>query len=465
MKLFTLLKKDILILVRSQADMAVLFLLPLAFILPVSLALGRGDGYGINRENRMIQLPVINYDRGPRAQDLLASIGESLFLENYYTYEQIESLELADDPECAALFPASTPTPQVTPSLAAETPQPDQTASPAPTLEAAAPAAPPPSSPACSEKIARALLQRSQRSAALIIPVGFSQSVDAGEQVEVTLLYDPIGDATRLQQVEGVIQGAATRLSVKNRVSSGMEQLDDLVAFAPAEIRKSLEEQPTQAPEDRPRPAVNLRKVAPENYHLSGAPDTYQQTIPGYTVMFVFFLITSLAGSIRLEKVDGTFRRLLSAPISRAEILGGKLLASLLIGLVQVIVLFLIGSLVFHMGLGNDPVAFLLLTIALVLAAASLGLAAASTSLKGAGLSTPLIVAALLGGCMFPFDLMPPFLRSISYIVPHSWALKGYQNLMVRGLGLQEVLPQIGVLLGFALLFFLFAVWRFRFDE
>ncbi len=60
---------------------------------------------------------------------------------------------------------------------------------------------------------------------------------------------------------------------------------------------------------------------------------------------------------------------------------------------------------------------------------------------------------------------MPPFLRSISYIVPHSWALKGYQNLMVRGLGLQEVLPQVGVLLGFALLFFLIAIWRFRFDE
>ncbi|MBE0695468.1 MAG: ABC transporter permease, partial [Anaerolineaceae bacterium] len=58
-----------------------------------------------------------------------------------------------------------------------------------------------------------------------------------------------------------------------------------------------------------------------------------------------------------------------------------------------------------------------------------------------------------------------PFLRSLSNIVPHSWAIKGYQNLMVRGLGLEEVLPQIGMLLGFALLFFLFAVWRFRYEE
>jgi ABC-2 type transport system permease protein len=54
----------------------------------------------------------------------------------------------------------------------------------------------------------------------------------------------------------------------------------------------------------------------------------------------------------------------------------------------------------------------------------------------------------------------------LSYIVPHSWALNGYQNLLVRGQGIQEVLPQIGALLGFALLFFLiFAVLRFDFED
>ncbi len=391
MKLFTLLKKDLLILVRNQADMAVLFLLPLAFIIPVSLALGRGDGYGINRENQMIRLPVINYDDGPRAQDLLASIGESLFLENTYSVEQIENLGLVEDPECAGLFQSSAPTPEATASLSERTPQAEQTGVSV-YLEAASTATPgstetqpPPTSPACNEKIARAMLQRSQRSAALIIPEGFSASVGAGEQVELTLVYDPAGDSTRFQQIEGVVQGAATRLSVKNKVASGMEQLDNLIVFAPEEIRRTIAEQPTQAPGDLSKPAVNLRKVAPENYRLSGTPDTYQQTIPGYTVMFVFFLIPSLAGSIRLEKLHGTFRRLLSAPISSAEILGGKLLASLLIGLVQVVVLFLIGSLVFHMGLGNDPIAFLLLTIALVLARFARA-GGATTHLRAAGL-------------------------------------------------------------------------------
>jgi len=81
MKIFSILKKDLLILLRDRAEMAVLFLMPLAFILPISFALGAGDGYGINSDNRMIALPVVDYDLGPRAQALQTSIGESLRLE------------------------------------------------------------------------------------------------------------------------------------------------------------------------------------------------------------------------------------------------------------------------------------------------------------------------------------------------------------------------------------------------
>lgn len=425
MKLFSILKKDLLILIRNRAEMAVLFLMPLAFIIPISLALGSGDGYGISRDNRMIPLPVVNQDGGPRAQDLLVSIGESLLLENQFTEDQVKSLNLIDEPVCQES----------------------------------------PASPACHELTAKTLLSRSRRIAMIIIPPGFSESVDNAEPVEITLLYDPAGDAVQLQQVEGVVKGAATRLSVQNRVAGGLAQLKNLVIYAPENVRQSIENDLAQPALGDQEPAVKLRKVAPENSRLSRVPDTYEQTVPGYTVMYVFFIITSMSGSIRQEKLNGTFRRLLSSPTSRSELLGGKLLASLLIGLIQVIILFLVGILLFDLKLGEDPLAFLLLTVALVLAAACLGLAVSATSLKGSGMAAPLIIAALLGGCMFPIDLMPPFLRSLSYLVPHSWALRGYQDLMVRGMGVQDALPQIAMLLLFAGLFFIFAIWRFRFDD
>lgn len=461
MKLISILKKDLLILIRNQAEMAVLFLMPLAFIIPISLALGSGDGYGVNRDNRMIPLPVINYDGGPRAQDLLNSIGQSLFLENTFTAEQIRDLDLGSDPDCSPLLDIKTATPEAT-AAPVET---SALGAPTPTMVRVQSQEILPSSPACNEKVARAMLRRSRRNAALLIAKDFSQTVDAGAPAEVTLLYDPAGDSIQLQQIAGVVKGATMRLSVENSVKNGLGQLSDLVVFAPEKIRASITGQASQAPAGEQKPALSLKKVAPENLQLSATPDTYQQTIPGYAVMFVFFLVSALSGSIRDERQHGTFRRLMSAPISKVELLGGKFLAALCIGLFQVILLFLVGSLIFHLGLGNDPLAFLLLTLALVLAAAALGLAVSTTSLGGAGLTTPIIISALLGGCMFPLELMPPFLRSLSYFVPHSWALKGYQNLMVRGLGLEEVIPQIAALLGFALLFFLFAAWRFRYEE
>jgi ABC-2 type transport system permease protein len=430
MKLFSLLRKDLLILLRERADMLVLFLMPLAFIIPISFALGAGDGYGVHRDNQMIPLPVVDYDQGFRSQALLTTIGESLKLETEYDINQVQSAGLLHEPDCT----------QTDPDF-------------------------PTNNPACIEKVGRALLQKGSRSAVLVIPEGFTKGIEDGKKTQAILLYDPAGDSTRFQQIQGVLSGAAIRISLENQVKGGLNQLNDLVILAPADIRQPVQNQLSTPQPKSQNPAIRLEKTLPEQYTPAATPNTYQQTIPGYTVMFVFFIITSMSGSIRQERLQGTFRRQLGAPVSRAELLGGKLLASMIIGLVQVFILFGVGALVFKLDLGSDPLAFFVLTLALVAAATSLGLLAATTSLRGGGLAAPLIITALLGGCMFPLDLMPSFLRTVSYFVPHSWALTGYQNLLVRGLGLQEVFPQILVLLLFAALFFWIALRRFDFEK
>jgi ABC-2 type transport system permease protein len=433
MKLFSILKKDLLILVRSRAEMLVLFLMPLAFILPISFALGSGDGYGIGRSNQMVRLPVVNLDGGPHAQVLMSAVGESLRLEIEFDAVFIRQLALDKDPACAPVMQANDDAPIL-------------------------------SSAACSDKAARAMLQRGWRSAILIIPAGFSQAVDDGEQAAVELLYDPTADSIAMQQIEGVVRGATIKVSLQNQVGRGLAQLNDLTLFAPPNVRQTVEEQPAQSLAPARNPALRLVKVAPENYRANRTPDTYQQTIPGYAVMYVFFIVTTLSASIHQEKVHGTFRRLLTTPVGRAEMLAGKMLATMTVGLVQVIVLFIVGAVFFRLGLGRDPIAFLLLTVVLVATAAAIGLAVSTTRMRGAGVGALLVISAVIGGCMFPLDLMPAFLRNLSYIVPHSWALIGYQNLLVRDQGIQEVMPQIGALLGFALLFFLIAVRRFDFE-
>lgn len=416
MQILSVLKNDLKLLLRDRGGLAVLFLMPLAFVLPISFALGSGDGYGIN-EDAGEQLPVINYDGGDHAQELLDILESSFQIENDFTTEQAA---LAVD--CAQ------------------------------------------TGPACDEKIATALVEGSERIAALLIPPGFSAAIDAGQHITLTMLYDPVADAADRQLFEGVIEGAAMQLSIENQISMGEGQFDDMLIFAPEELHESIREQQRAAEtQEEQEPALSLVKVEPDNFTLLQTPDTYQQTVPGYTVMYVFFIIVYLNSAIQDEKHNGTFKRLFSLPVSRRNLLGGKLLTGLVIGLAQVAIMFGIGVFVFGMDLGQDLVALFLLSVSLVTAATAIGLAAATTN-AGNVLLAPVIVGALLGGCMFPIDLMPQFLRIVSYVVPHSWAMTGYQDLMVRGQGLLQVLPQIGVLLAFAAVFFVISVRRFDYD-
>jgi len=108
--------------------------------------------------------------------------------------------------------------------------------------------------------------------------------------------------------------------------------------------------------------------------------------------------------------------------------------------------------------------------VSLAAAATATGLgvlvaALARTEAQVGGLTVLLLLTlSALGGCFVPRLVMPGWLKAAGLITPHAWALDGYQDLLVRGYGLVEVLPKVGALAVFALVFFAIGVWRFRFE-
>lgn len=437
MKTLSILKKDLLLVLKDRGELISLFLLPLVFIIPISYAFPR-DGYNLDADVKP-RMPVINYDQAGRGQvaaavdmpatlavhtqGLLDFLAEGFTVEADFDQSMIDRLGLTGDAACVQVGAA------------------------------------------CDEVVAREMVKRSWRQAAVVIPAGFSASIDAGQPATVTLLYDPAGDAIGRQVLEAVMTGGAMQLSVQNQVFGGFDQFNDLISLAPQEIRNQIEADRAAAEQETigQQPALSVVTLSPSNSNLAVRPDTYQQTIPGYTVMFVFFLITYISGAIRAERNSGTFRRLLHMPVDRSAVLGGKLLAAFVIGLIQVGIMFGVGHFLFGMGLGRDPLALLLMTAALVLAAVGIGLAAAAFGFENV-LTIPLIIAALIGGCMFPADWLPPVVQSVGLAIPHTWAMNGFQAILVRGQGLVQILPSIAVLLAFALIFFLIAVRRLDFD-
>jgi ABC-2 type transport system permease protein len=123
---------------------------------------------------------------------------------------------------------------------------------------------------------------------------------------------------------------------------------------------------------------------------------------------------------------------------------------------------------VFHIGLGHDPVALILVSLASALAANGMGflLAAVGKNQEQVGSLGTLVavVMAAVGGMMVPSSIMPHFMQTLSRFTPHAWALTGFQDVIVRNLGVADVLPAVGMLLVFAVVFWGVGIWRFKFD-
>lgn len=87
------------------------------------------------------------------------------------------------------------------------------------------------------------------------------------------------------------------------------------------------------------------------------------------------------------------------------------------------------------------------------------------TERQAGGLSVMFgMVFALMGGCWYPLELFPPAIQNAVRILPTTWAMQGMLDLVLRGGALQDILPEAGVLLGFAIVFFSVGVWRFRYE-
>lgn len=196
----------------------------------------------------------------------------------------------------------------------------------------------------------------------------------------------------------------------------------------------------------------------------------FQVTVPGNAVLFGFFIALTTAMSFVTERRTGTWRRLLAAPVPRWKALVATLVPYYVVGVAQLSFLFGIGAVGFGMQVAGSLFALIVLSLVVVLCAVCLGLlfAAVATSEKqlgGVG-SVVLLVMGLLGGCMLPRLVMPEVMRSIGHVVPHSWALDGYYDVLVRqGTSIADIAPSIGALLGFAALFAGVGLWRFRFER
>ncbi len=315
--------------------------------------------------------------------------------------------------------------------------------------------------------------------AAIIIPVDFSEKIDAYTPTSIEVIVDP-AEPEAASIVTGIMNQVVGEVTIWGEIQYGvrtiMEESGLLVEASPEEQR-AIEAQNmgvimTQLNELRRNPAISVISEDLEGVKVEGGITLFLTYLfPAFTVMFIFFIVGTSSSSLLQEREAGTLRRLLAAPLPRWSIIAGKMLAYGLLVCLQVVILFTVGYVLFDITMGRSPIALVTITIIIAFVAVSLGMlvAAFAKSSKQAD-SVGTILAFVMAGIGGAFPLWPPIFRSEGFIgilpkfTPHAHALEGYYSVMAENATFTQILPQLGFLLLMGTVFFVIAVWRFRFE-
>ncbi len=188
--------------------------------------------------------------------------------------------------------------------------------------------------------------------------------------------------------------------------------------------------------------------------------------VGGWAIQFLLFALSASATSLFRERDAGIFQRILASPVTRSQILWSKFAYGVSLGILQLMVLFFAGRILF--GIEVEAHVFRLLVVCAFAAAActSFGmlLAAVSPNAEAAsGLATFLIMTmSSLGGAWFPISLMPEFIQQFSKLTLVYWSMEGFSAVLWAGQSFVQLLPILGILAGITAAVMTLAIWRFN---
>ncbi len=308
----------------------------------------------------------------------------------------------------------------------------------------------------------------------VVIPIGYADGLTSGDLVKLRLVVDPEG--TSAMTIQNDVLVAANRLSsavLAARLSvEAYESLEtfsteaDRQAYFDAALEKSLaawENPPIQTKTTQ----TGVITVEENNEDVMGG-NAFIHTSPA---MMAQFSIAGLIGAATIlveERKSRSLQRLLTTPISKVEILIGHYLAMFTMIFAQLFILIAFGQLFLRLDYLPHWEATLVLVVATSMCVAGLGLligALAKTQESAVSLSLiPMFVFSGLGGAWVPLEYTGEIVQTIGHFTPLAWVMDGFNNILARGQGLESIWLPAGALLGFTLLWFALAVWRFKFE-
>lgn len=345
---------------------------------------------------------------------------------------------------------------------------------------------------------AQAQVRKGKLPVAVVIPAGFGQgAADALfsgiDKPSLTVYYDP-SQSTMLAMVKGLLTqqvmqaSSAAAFSFKDSsvTSKQLQQVadSDLAAADKAQLtdflgslKKYQDQRAATAQKEQAegkaasaadkKPAGMSVPFSTKDEALSSGPryNGYAHSFAGMGVQFILFMGIDMGISILLARRSGIWNRLMAAPVTLTTVLLGRGLSGALIALGLMCALFTCAMLIFKVTI-STLAGFLILALSFALMTAAFGLLIAAfgktpEAARGMAVFATMIMV-MLGGAWVPSFIFPEWMQQVTLAIPTRWAVDGFDAVTWRGLGLEAALPPVAVLLGFALVFAVLAVWKFR---
>jgi ABC-2 type transport system permease protein len=343
---------------------------------------------------------------------------------------------------------------------------------------------------------AQAAVGKGKQTVAVVLPAGFGEAAaDAmfrkDGKPQIRLLYDPSQKAV-LAMVKGmltqqVMQAVSTEVfnakSAGKYIDRGLRELDENAAGDEwaGIVRKFLVDVKQYQVSDKAGDANDKGKekedraafTAPfttSDEQVSAGPvaqgfNSYAHSFSGMAVQFILFMGIDMGIGVLIARRSGVWNRLLASPVALSTVLVSRLASTLVIASGLMFAVFAVARLGFGVhiasvaGFVGVVLAFAAMTAGFGLLIAAFGKTAEAA--RGIAMFATLIMV-MAGGAWMPAFLFPAWMQQVSLAMPTRWAVDGLEAVTWRGYGVHEAAPAMLALLGFALVFSLLAIWKFR---
>lgn len=305
-----------------------------------------------------------------------------------------------------------------------------------------------------TEADARTAVRRGELDAVVLLPADLDERLLRGDDVTVPVLA---GGAESTQ--------GAVRTALAAAISRHAERVQAAAFAARVTGTASAEQLPraTAVQAVTPRISVQSENVASGSDFL---PLGFSYSAPTMLVLFVF--INALAGGAAVVQTRalGIYSRALAAPVHARDLVFGEALGYLVVALLQSALILGVGALLFGVSWGNPLAATALVTVWAVVGtgAGMLGGALFRTPEQAGAIGPAIGIGfAMLGGCMWPLEIVPDSVRTLGHLVPHAWAVDGWITVLSRAGGITDIATELIVLAAFATAMLTGAAVRLRY--